>query len=212
MTVPTTTHKDINMDSISNYSARDRRAIAGAIMAGRFEQTDDGMFVPALGGLTLGGRYTAIVSCEGQEIERSNTFNLIPNEGLGYALDVLLHSGTAKPSNWYAAPFEGNYTPVATVTAATIVAAATECTAYSESTRVAYTAAASASQVSSNSASLANFTFNATKTIYGAFITTTATKSATTGKLLSAARFSTSHAVQSGYVLSLGYDLTAASA
>lgn len=199
------------MDKIELYSARDRYHIAEAIMNGRVEHTDSGLVIPGMK-LAIQGVYDVQVTCGGEKVSHSVTKNLITNEGLNYLLDVLLYSGTAKPANWYAGVFEGNYTPVATVTGATIAAAATECTAYDEAARPAYTVVAASSQTSTNNASKAVFTFNASKTIYGGFIITTATKSDTAGKLLSAVRFSSSHAVQDNYELNLRYDLTAASA
>ena len=143
---------------------------------------------------------------------RTHDHNLIPNEGLNLVLDILRPAGQAKASGFYFAPFEGNYTPAATITAAAIVAAATECTAYGEATRAAWIPSEPAGQTMNNSSGLGVVTFNASKNIYGAFISTVATKSATTGALLSAARFSLTHAVQAGYVLSAQYDLAAASA
>jgi hypothetical protein len=107
--------------------------------------------------------------------------------------------------------FEGNYTPVATVTAATITSASTECTAYDETTRQAYNEAAASSQSTTNSANKATFTFNATKTIYGAFLASASAKSATTGTLFSAAAFSSSKSVISGDQLLLTYTFTASS-
>jgi hypothetical protein len=107
--------------------------------------------------------------------------------------------------------FEGNYTPVATVTAATITSASTECT---PTTRrpAAYDEAAASSQSITNSASKATFTFNATKTIYGAFLVSASAKSATTGTLFSAAASSlAAKSVVDDDQLLLTYTFTASS-
>lgn len=72
----------------------------------------------------------------GVVIDREVVHNLVPTEGLNYILEAALRGGAAL-STWYIALFEGNYTPVAGVTAATFPAAATECTAYDQATRVA---------------------------------------------------------------------------
>jgi hypothetical protein len=62
-----------------------------------------------------------------------------------------------------------------------------------------------------NSASRASFVFNATKTIYGAFLISNSTKGGTTGTLFSAARFATAKSVESGDELLLTYTFTATS-
>jgi hypothetical protein len=76
---------------------------------------------------------------------------------------------------------------------------------------VEYTEAASSAQSTTNSASRASFVFNATKTIYGAFLVSASAKSATTGTLFSAARFSTSKSVESSDELLLTYTINATS-
>jgi len=159
----------------------------------------------------LGGRFIGEIVRGGKVIDQWEDRNLVVNEGLDALLNIMFH-GSTQITTWYIGLFEGNYTPVSGVTAATIVAAATECTAYSESTRPSYDEAASSGQSITNAASRATFTFNATKTIYGAFLTSLATKSGTTGTLFSAARFGSSKNVESGDQLLLTYVFTAASA
>ena len=132
---------------------------------------------------------------------------MIVNQGLNHLLDVGLH-GTTPVSPWYVGIYEGNYTPLATDTAATFPASATECTAYTEATRQEYVEAVAAAQVTTNAASRATFTFNATKTIYGAFLTSVSTKSATTGTLLAADKAATAKAVTSGDQLLITYAIT----
>lgn len=137
--------------------------------------------------------------------------NLIPTEGLNYMLGASL-TGVAQSSTWYIALFEGNYTPVAGVTAATFPADATECTAYTEASRVTWTPGAISAGSVSNTASKAVFTMNATKTVYGIAQTSVATKSAVTGTLISVARFSVAKSVVSTDVLNVTSTLTATSA
>ena len=133
---------------------------------------------------------------KGKLLQKEATHNLMPTEGLNYLLDTSVRGG-AQLSSWYMGIFEGNYTPLAADTAATFPASATESTAYSESVRQTYTTVAASGGVLTNAAATATFTMNATKTIYGGFISSASAKSATTGKLLSAAKFSTSKAVES---------------
>lgn len=174
-----------------------------------FQRSAGGVLLP-VSQLALGGRFLVQHVRRGEVIDEEELKNLVVNEGLNHILDVVLH-GASQVGTWYLGLFEGNYTPVATVTAATITAASTECTAYDESTRVAYDEAAASGQSITNSASKATFTMNASKTVYGAFLASASAKSATTGVLLSAARFGSSKAVVDDDQLLLTYTFSASS-
>jgi len=174
-----------------------------------FEQTASGVLVPD-NRLVVGGVFDCEHVRDGEVIDRWSQPNLVVNEGLNSLLGIMFH-GDTQITTWYLGLFEGNYTPVAGLTAATVTANSTECTAYDEATRQAYDEAAAASQSITNSASRATFTFNATKTIYGAFLVSASAKSATTGTLFSAARFSSSKAVVDDDQLLLTYTFTASS-
>lgn len=174
-----------------------------------FSRTDSGLLVPQQG-VTVHGVWQGQHVRNGEVIDQWEDHNLVVNEGLNALLDIMFH-GSTQITTWYCGVFEGNYTPVATVTAATITSAATECTAYDEAARVAYDEAAASSQSITNSASKATFTFNATKTIYGAFLVSNSTKSGTTGTLFSAARFSAAKSVVAADQLLLTYTFTASS-
>lgn len=174
-----------------------------------YNRSDGGVYMPNTE-LALAGVWDFEHVRDGLVIDRWSDKNLIVNEGLNHILDVQFNGGT-QIGTWYIAPFEGNYTPVAGVTAATITAASTECTAYDEATRVEYNEADPASQSVTNSASKATFTFNATKTIYGAFLISAAAKSATSGVLFSAARFSASKSVVDNDQLLVTYTINASS-
>jgi hypothetical protein len=131
---------------------------------------------------------------QGRLLDHEVVHNLMPTEGLNYLLDTSVR-GVAQLTSWYIGLFEGNYTPVLADTAATFPASATESTAYAEAARQAFTVVAAAGGVLTNTAAPATFTANASKTWYGGFISSASAKSATTGKLLSAAQFSTAKAV-----------------
>lgn len=157
--------------------------------------------------LKVGGVFDYELRRKDGTVETWQSHNLVVNQGLDHFLDVVLHAVT--PVNpWYVAVFEGNYTPLATDTAATIVAASTECTAYDEATRQEYVEAAASGQSITNSASRATFTFNATKTIYGAFLASASAKSASTGTLLAADKAAVAKAVTSGDQLLVTYTLS----
>lgn len=136
--------------------------------------------------------------------------NLIPTEGLNYMLGAAL-TGVAQSASWFIALFEGNYTPVAGVTAATFPAAATESTAYNETTRVAWVPGAIAAGSVSNTASKAVFTMNATKSIYGIAQTSISAKSGVTGTLVSVAQFSAVKNVVATDVLNVTSTISATS-
>ena len=164
----------------------------------------------------VGGVFEVEHIRDGKVIAKFDAHNLVVNEGLNHMLNVTLH-GAAQLSTWYIAPFEGNYTPVAALTAATVTAAATESTAYDEATRVEWvevTAGSTAQSITNGSgtgASKAVFTMNATKTIYGVFFVSASAKSATTGTLFSALRFPAAVAVVDTDVLNITYTIQAVS-
>jgi len=156
-----------------------------------------------------GFRYLVEVLKGGEVVESEWISNLVPTEGLNHFLTTEF-KGTSQVGTWYIGIYEGNYTPSAGVTAATLPAAATESTAYAETTRVAFVPGTVAAGALDNSASRAEFTMNATKTIYGGFMSSSSAKGATTGVLVSAVKFSSPKVLDSGSVLRItaGFTLT----
>lgn len=175
-----------------------------------YQENGAGLLVPAASKIDVRGVYHGQIIRAGEVIDEFEDPNLVVNEGLNSLLGVMFNSAT-QITAWYMGVFEGNYTPLATETAATIATASTESTAYASTTRPAYVQAAPSSQSITNSASRASFVFNATKSIYGAFLVSTSTKSGTSGVLFSAAKFSAVKSVQSGDELLLTYMFTASS-
>jgi hypothetical protein len=171
--------------------------------------TKSGVLMPAQA-LQVGGKFIGTLIRDGKVIDEFEDCNLVVNEGLNALNDIMFH-GSTQITQWYLGVFEANYTPVSTVTAATIASASTECTAYASSTRPTYDEAASASQVTTNAASRASFVFNASKTIYGGFLVSNSVKGGTSGTLFAAAAFSASKGVVSGDELLLTYAFTATS-
>ena len=144
---------------------------------------------------------------DGRLVDEWECHNIIPTEGLNHFLSATVGAGS-QVTTWYVGIFEGNYTPIAGDTMATFVASSTESTAYAEAARPAFVDSTAAGGATSNSSSKAEFTMNATKTIYGAFLSSVTTKSATSGVLLSAAKFSTAKVVDSGDILRVTVTLT----
>jgi hypothetical protein len=160
--------------------------------------------------LRLGGIFKCKLLRGDGSTDEWETHNLIVNQGLDHILGVEF-TGVTQITSWYLAPFAGNYSPVATDTASTISANATESTAYTSSTRVAYTGV-EGSQACTNSAAPATFTFNASASLYGAFLVSAPTKGSTSGTLFAAAQFNSLKSVSSGDQLIVTYGFSAASA
>lgn len=147
----------------------------------------------------------------GKLIDKWKSKNLVTNEGQNALLDVMFSGGT-QISTWYVVCFEDNHSPAAGDTYA--VPGYTETTAYNEANRPTWTEAGVSSQSITNSANKATFTFNASKTIYGAALVgggsapSTKGNTAGGGKLYSLSSFSSSKAVQSGDVLNVTVTLS----
>lgn len=191
-----------------NDLMRHRGEILRALANHKYDVTDEGGILLRAGiNATPMGVFDVEHRRKGDLLARVAGSNIIPTEGRNHILDVIFH-GATQVNPWHIALFEGNYTPVAGLTAATFTASATECTAYDESTRVAFNEGAAASGVIDNASNRAVFTMNATKTIYGGALLSVSTKSSTSGTLAAAARFSTARSVVDDDELSVRYQLT----
>lgn len=159
--------------------------------------------------IAAGFKYLVEVVKDGVVIDSEVVHNLIPTEGLNHIVGVALKGG-AQNTSWYVGLFEGNYTPIASDTAATFPAVATECTTYDETTRPVWTGGSVVTGAVSNAASRAEFTSNANKTIYGGFVSSASAKGGTTGTLVSVVRFSSPKTFDSGSVLRVtaGFTMT----
>jgi hypothetical protein len=147
---------------------------------------------------------------DGEVIDEWDAENIIVNQGLNYIINAALCAGSVITA-FFLGLFSGNYTPVASDTASSIAANATEVTAYAAGARQAFTPAAATSQQATNSASQASFTFNASVTVYGAFLISSSTINGTSGTLVSAAQFGTSKSVVSGDQILVTYTFSLAS-
>lgn len=167
-----------------------------------------------LGGLRdrlgIGFKYTIEHLRGGEVIGREVVYNLVPTEGLVHILSVILKAG-AQSVTWYVGLFEGDYTPTAGITAATIVATASETTAYASATRPAWTGGAISANAVDNTAAKADFVMNADKTVYGGFLVSASAKSSTSGTLLSIVRFGAAKVLVNGDTLRVTAGLTLAS-
>ncbi len=164
-------------------------------------------------GATFRGLFKAECYRNGKLIWTEEFSNIITNEGLDHMLDVAL-AGKTLIDPFYCVLFETNTTPGATHDYAapswTEVNAAID-----EATRHIYVEAGASSQSITNSANKATFTFNASKTVYGAALLGGSnvkgnTTDAATHVYLCGAKFGASRAVVDDDVINLTYTVTAA--
>ena len=179
-----------------------QKNIKDAFKAGRYETTPEGVYFPSENALARG---VFSVSKRGEAEEFSQ--NLVVNEGLDYILKAAVGE-TAGVANWYIALFSGDVTVVATWTAATFTATATEWTSYDEAARQSWTKSLVASQGTDSFSSKASFTSSAdTQTVRGAALISASAKSATSGVLFAASRLTSDKALDTGEILDVGYGL-----
>ena len=140
--------------------------------------------------------------------------NTFTTEGMARILNIVFRAQTTE-ANIYVGIFKNNVTPAVGDTAAAKLGAAGtygECqdADYDSpaTNKPAYTIASTATASCTNAASTASFTMAASITVYGAFLSTVAAKTATTGTLFCAKAFSSSRAVIDNDVLSITYVLS----
>lgn len=159
--------------------------------------------------LVLGGSMSAVcVGADGQ-VKWTDTLNLngITTVGLNHVLDTVFHAGT-QVTTWYMGLINGASTP--TLAAADTMsshAGWTEYTAYSQTNRVTWDEGAASSGSITNSTTM-DFSMNASGTVAGGFLTSSSTKSGTSGTLFMTATFSGGNqSVGNGDTLKLTYTL-----
>ena len=135
--------------------------------------------------------------------------NLVVNAGLDDLLDKYFKGSTYSAAHYVG--LKGTGIVAAGDTMASHAGWA-ELTAYDEAARPAYTPGSVSGQSVSNTASAAEFTINATVTVYGAFLTTNDTKGGTTGTLYGAVDFAVPRSVIDDDVLRVTITATTAAA
>jgi hypothetical protein len=161
---------------------------ARAIRNLKFDQCESGIYFPAQRVIAQGVYRTRVNGGAWED-----TPNLVPTEGLTYLMS-LLGAGSKLP-NWYVALYAGAITPVSTWTASNFAANATEITSgtegYTEANRVAWVPGTAAAGAIDSNASPATFTIATATTlaVNGVAMLSASAKGATSGVLVSAARF-----------------------
>jgi len=161
-------------------------------------------------GLNLIGEFTQIqlVDKDGNLKFEDSFHNDITNIGK----DSLLYSffrNQTQPAAWYFGLVDNSgFSAFAAGDTMSSHAGWTEFTTYSDSTRVAWTTVAAASQSISNT-SVSTFNINGSGTVKGIFVTSVSTKSGTTGTLWSTAAFTSAVPVSTGDQLKITYTVNA---
>jgi len=143
--------------------------------------------------------------------------NTFTTEGMARLLNIMFGDvAKAAAAIFYVGIFKNNVTPALGDTAAAKLGAAGtygECqdADYDSpaTNKPGYTIATTAAASCTNAAAAASFTMNASITVYGAFLSTEAAKTATTGYLTAAKKFGTARAVIADDVLAVTYVITA---
>ena len=148
--------------------------------------------------------YHCTLTRDGVVIDSWDEPNIVPNVGLNYIFGAAF-TGVTPITSWYVGIQSAAYDCVAGDTFASYLANATEITAYTSSTRVAYTPDTIVAGLVNNSVAPAVFTFNnSVASVAGAFLSSQSAKSSSTGTLVSAARFQAARtSIISGDVLSI---------
>ena len=142
--------------------------------------------------------------------------NTFTTEGMARLLNIMFGDvSKAAAAIFYVGIFKNNVTPAVGDTAAAKLGAAGtygECqdADYDSpaTNKPSYTIASTATASCTNAAAAASFTINASITVYGAFLSTEAAKTATTGYLMAAKKFGTARAVIADDVLAVTYVIT----
>lgn len=152
----------------------------------------------------------------GELISRTVDHNVVTNEGLDAILDIMFN-GATQIGTWYIALFNTDTTPTGATTYA--VPVYTESNAkYDGVNRPEYEEAAAASQVTTNTANKARFTFNDAETIYGGALVGGGTDGDTKGDtagggtLFAAAQFAAEKVMADEEYLDVTVEITAADA
>jgi hypothetical protein len=159
----------------------------------------------------VGGRFLGRIIRDKRVIDEFACENIVVNQGLNYLLGAALGAQSVTTA-WYIALFSNNYTILPSDTASNIAASSGEVTQYAAGVRQNWSSAPPASQSITNSAAQASFTFNATVTVYGAFLISSSAINGTSGILFSGAQFGSPKSVVNTDILQLTYTFTAATA
>lgn len=185
-----------------------QQAILNDLEAGRFEETEGGIYLPNQG-LKASGEYFDRVNGG----EWQTTQNLVVNEGLSHLLNVAL-GGKAKPAGYYLALFSGATAPAANWTAANFKDVSAEIVSmtegYTNATRPQWASTDTNTNSIDNFASVAKVTIATSSqlTVTGAAMLTNSVRGGTSGTLISASKYTAPRVFQDGDEYEIGYRLS----
>ncbi|MBJ9904056.1 hypothetical protein [Acinetobacter bereziniae] len=185
-----------------------QQAILNDLEAGRFEETEGGIYLPNQG-LKASGEYFDRVNGGAWQ----TTQNLVVNEGLSYLLNVAL-GGKAKPAGYYLALFSGATAPAANWTAANFKDVSAEIVSmtegYTNATRPQWASTDTNTNSIDNFASVAKVTIATSSqlTVTGAAMLTNNVRGGTSGTLISASKYTAPRVFQDGDEYEIGYRLS----
>ncbi len=179
--------------------------------------TIDNMDVVAKGILKFHGHVKLEHFRRGELIYEEEGSNIFTTEGMANILNTYFY-GATQPTAIYCGIFKNNVTPALADTAAAKLGAAGtygECqdADYDSpaTNRPQYVVASTLTAGCTNAASRASFIMNASITVYGAFLATSQAKTATTGTLICAKRFTSARPVIPDDELAVTYAITCSS-
>ncbi len=193
------------MQTLSNQHFLRRRDLARAVANNHYEFTPNGIAFPRLGLATNGVFITRI-----NDGPRHVHQNIVPLEMRDFILK-LIAKNQAPIANWYGAPYTGEVTPAAELTAATFTATMTEFTSYADTTRRQWIAGTVAAGSVDNAASPMLFNCNpgAPTDLQGIALLSNSAKSSVLGTILCCAPFEDGErTVKTGDKLSVEYAIT----
>lgn len=133
--------------------------------------------------------------------------NGIVTVGINHILETQFRAGTPITS-WFVGLINNTgFTSIPDADTMSSHSGWTELAAYSETTRPAWTAGAAAARAMTNAVTV-DFTMNATNVVKGIFVTSSSTKSGTTGTLWSTAAFASNASVVNSDVLKITYTVS----
>lgn len=136
----------------------------------------------------------------GRLIDSETQHNLLPDQGVNHWLGVLLKSVSQVPT-WYIGLYSGDYIPQAGDTMSDFPVSATEISTYSGATRKPFVPGEISAGECNNFDSVAEFEFTSDVTVRGGFLASSSGKGASSGVLLSAVRFTSPKARETGEIL-----------
>jgi hypothetical protein len=185
-----------------------RNELAKALKDDVYDMTEEGLYFPRQG-VIASGEYFDRVNGGAWEINS----NLIVDEGLAHILNVAL-GAAAKPASYHIALFSGSAAPAANWTAANFATVASEIVSMSEGytspTRPVWTPTDTNGNSIDNMGAVASLTIATSSqlNVTGAALLTNSSRGGTTGKLISATKYTAARVFQDGDTYDVGYRLS----